>query len=290
MPRIDIRGSTRLPATNKKQQKDTKTMKTTIEFASPEDIIKIRESTPWTSTRKPSYNDSLLRPEYALRKLRFPVGKTMIRIVPSIRPSIYDWMIGVQAISYKDGRHAHPRTLGAGKSVFDHAFSWLNTHKPGALFSKANRDGYRLLTDPISVFWVIVEEDSKFVARLFVGSGYDGSRGGAQGLGCQIYQMIKDLAGEANPLADPVDPEEGVMLCVEKTQPAGVKYASYSLRLGNTPTPMSKLISLMAEEEVAALCPLENTIRILCEDEEWKRLEQIGINSETISAIRSSIH
>ena len=53
---------------------------------------------------------------------------------------------------------------------------------------------------------------------------------------------------------------------------------------------MSKLISLMAEEEVAALCPLENTIRILSEDEEWKRLEQIGINSETISAIRSSIH
>jgi len=164
-----------------------------------------------------------------------------------------------------------------------------NAHKPEALFSKKDRDNYRLLTDPVSVFWAIVEENNNFVARLFIGSGYDSSRGGIPGLGCQIYKMFKDLAEEANPLADPVDPVEGVMLCVEKMQPAGVKYASYSLRLGNTPTPMSKLISLMAEEEVAALCPLENTIRILSEDEEWKRLERIGINSETISAIRSSI-
>ncbi|MEI6607653.1 MAG: hypothetical protein WCP35_20300, partial [Verrucomicrobiota bacterium] len=234
-------------------------MKSTIEFASPEDLRKIRESTPWTSSRKGSYNDSILLPGYASRKLRFPVGKTLIRIVPSIKPSVYDWMIGVQAINYTGGRHTHPRTLGPGKSVFDHAFAWFKANKPSALFSGANRDGYRLLTDPVSVFWVIVEDRGNLVARIFVGSGYDSSRGGIPGLGCQIYKMVKDLAEEANPLADPVDPVEGVMLCVEKIQPAGAKFASYSIRLGNTPTPMSKLISLMAEEEVAALCPLENT-------------------------------
>ena len=265
-------------------------MKSIVEFSTPEDIRKIRESTPWTSTRKGSYNDSLLRPEYVPKKLRFPAGKTMIRIVPSIRPSMYDWMIGVQAINYKDGRHAHPRTLGAGKSVFDHAFSWLNTHRPETLFSKGNRDGYRLLTDPVSVFWAIVEERGNWVARLFVGSGYDGSRGGVPGLGCQIYRMVKDLADEANPLADPADPEEGVMICVEKLQPAGAKYASYSLRLGSHPTPISKLISQMTEEEVSVLCPLENTIRILGEDEEWARLKNVGLNSDTIAAIRASVH
>lgn len=265
-------------------------MKSIVEFSTPEDIRKIRESTPWTSTRKGSYNDSLLRPKFAPKKLRFPAGKTMIRIVPSIRPSMYDWMIGVQAINYKDGRHAHPRTLGAGKSVFDHAFSWLNTHRPETLFSKGNRDGYRLLTDPVSVFWAIVEENGKWVARIFVGSGYSGTRGGVPGLGCQIYRMVKDLADEANPLADPADPEEGVMICVEKLQPAGAKYASYSLRLGSHPTPISKLISQMTEEEVSALCPLENTIRILSEDEEWARLKNVGLNSDTIAAIRASVH
>ena len=228
-------------------------MKTTVEFSTPEDIRKIRESTPWTSTRKESYNDSLLRPEYADRKLRFPAGKTLIRIVPSIRPSVYDWMIGVQAINYSGGRHTHPRTLGSEKSVFDHAYSWLKSHKPESLFSKANRDGYRLLTDPVSVFWAIIKEDGKFVARLFVGSGYDGSRGGAQGLGCQIYQMIRDLAGEAAPLADPVDSEEGVMICVDKMKPPGAKYASYSLRLGSIPTPISELLSQMASK--AAFTP-----------------------------------
>ena len=265
-------------------------MRKTVEFSTPEEIRKIRESTPSSSTRKGSYTDSLLHPKYAARKLRFPIGKTMVRLVQSIKPSVFDWMIQVQALNYPGGRHTHPRTLGAGKSVFDHAFSWLKSSKPDVLFSRGNRDGYRLLADPVSLFWAIVEENGRTVSRIFVGSAYDGSRGGAQGLGCQIYRMVNDLAGEANPLADPVDPVEGVMLCVEKTQPPGVKYASYSLRLGNTPTPMSKLISLMAEEEVEALCPLENTIRILSEDEEWERLEQIGINSETISAIRSSIH
>ena len=265
-------------------------MKTIVEFSTPDEIRKIRESTPWTSTRKESYNDSLLRPEFAARKLRFPVGKTMVRIVPSIRPSIYDWMIGVQAINYKDGRHTHPRSLGAGKSVFDHTYAWYKANKPEALFSGANRDGIKLLADPISVFWAIVEEEGKFVARLFVGSGYDGTRGGAQGLGCQIYQMIKDLAEEENPLAVPVDPEEGVMICVDKLKPAGVKYASYTLRLGNTPTPMSKLLSQMSEAEVSALCPLENTIRILSEDEEWARLKNVGLNSDTIAAIRAGVH
>ena len=212
-------------------------MRKTVEFSTPEEIRKIRESTPSSSTRKGSYTDSLLHPKYAARKLRFPIGKTMVRLVQSIKPSVFDWMIQVQALNYPGGRHTHPRTLGAGKSVFDHAFSWLKSSKPDVLFSRGNRDGYRLLADPVSLIWAIVEENG-----------------------------------------------------VEKTQPPGVKYASYSLRLGNTPTPMSKLISLMAEEEVEALCPLENTIRILSEDEEWERLEQIGINSETISAIRSSIH
>jgi hypothetical protein len=101
--------------------------------------------------------------------------------------------------------------------------------------------------------------------------------------------MVRDLAEEANPLADPVDPEEGVMISVDKLQPAGAKYASYSLRLGSNPTPISKLISQMTEEEVSVLCPLEGTIRILSEDEEWARLKNVGLNSETVAAIRSSV-
>ncbi|MEI7910648.1 MAG: hypothetical protein WCK77_13510 [Verrucomicrobiota bacterium] len=265
-------------------------MKAIVEFASPEDLRKIRETSLGASTRKASYDDSILRPEYAARKLRLPVGKTMIRIVPSIKPSAYDWMIGVQALNYKGGRHAHPKTLGSGKSAFDHAFAWFKSNRSEALFSRANMSGYRLLTDPVTQFWCLVEEDGKWVARLYVGSGYDGSRGGVAGFGCQIYKMVKDLTKEANPLADPVDPENGVMICVEKMQPAGSRYPSYSLRLGSNPAPISQLISRMAEEEIAALCPLERTIRILSENEEYERLEKVGISAETISAIRASVH
>ena len=264
-------------------------MKTLVEFASPEDLRKIRGSSPWASNQQGSYTDSLLRPEYASRKLQFQIGKTWIRIVPSIKTTSFDWMMGVQALAYKGGRHAHPKTLGAGKSAFDQAYTWFSANKPDLLFSKTNRDGYRLLSDPVSVFWALVEESGRPVSRIFVGSAYDGSRGGAQGLGCQIYRLVKDLADEPNPLADPVDPENGVMICIEKMQPAGAKFASYSLRLGSNPSPMSGHINRMAEEELAVLCPIENTIQILSEDEEYRRLAKIGIDSDTLSAIRSSV-
>jgi hypothetical protein len=264
-------------------------MKKLVEFASPEDLRKIRGSSPWASNQQGSYTDSLLRPEYASRKLQFQLGKTWIRIVPSIKTTSFDWMMGVQALAYKGGRHAHPKTLGAGKSAFDQAYTWFSANKPDLLFSKTNRDGYRLLSDPVSVFWALVEESGRPVSRIFVGSAYDGSRGGAQGLGCQIYRLVKDLADEPNPLADPVDPENGVMICIEKMQPAGAKFASYSLRLGSNPSPMSGHINRMAEEELAVLCPIENTIQILSEDEEYRRLAKIGIDSDTLSAIRSSV-
>jgi hypothetical protein len=265
-------------------------MKSTVEFTTPEDIRKIRDAEPWSRKPVGSYNDSLLLPEYAERKLRFPVGKTWVRIVPSIKPSGYDWMIGVQAINYKAGRHAHPKTIGSGKSVFDHAYSWFKTNHPEALYSKTNKEaGYKLLADPTCAFWCIVEMGGRLVSRLFVGSAYDGSRGGTQGLGYQIYRLVKDLAEESNPLANPTDPDEGVMICVDKMQPAGSKYASYSIRIGSNPVPMSKLFSEMADAEIKALRPIESTIRILSEEDEWERLAGIGINAETIAAIRASV-
>jgi hypothetical protein len=83
-------------------------------------------------------------------------------------PTTFDWMMGVQALTYKGGRHKHPKTLGPRKSVFDQAYSWFMANRPELLFSKANRDGFRFLTDPVSVFWALVEEDGRSVARIFV--------------------------------------------------------------------------------------------------------------------------
>ena len=265
------------------------TMRNIVEFATPEELRKIREASQGTTNRQGSFNDSLLRPEYAGRKLRFPLGRTMIRIVPSIKPSVHDWMIDVQALNYRGGRHTHPRTLAAGKSAFDHAYIWLGANNPAALFSKSHRDGYRLLADPVTICWAIVEEGGAPVARLLVATGYDGSRGGVPGLGYQIQRLINEVAEGAHLAASPLDLEEGVMIAVDKIQPAGAKYASYSLRRGSVPAPISTLISRMAEDEVAALCPLEKTIRILGEDEEWARLQYVGLDSDTIAAIRSCV-
>ena len=81
---------------------------------------------------------------------------------------------------------------------------------------------------------------------------------------------------------------EGVMLCVDKTQPSGAKFASYSIRLGSVPTPFSRLVSQMTDDEVSAHCRLEDTVGILSNDEEWTRLQNTGLSSETIATIRSN--
>jgi hypothetical protein len=264
-------------------------MRNIVEFATAEELRKIREASKVITNRQGSFNDSLLRPEYSGRKLRFQPGRTMIRILPAIRPTVHDWMIEVQALNYRGGRHTHPSTLAAGKSVFDDAYAWLRANNPSALFAKSNRDGYRLLTDPVNICWTIVEEGGAPVARLLVATGYDGSRGGVPGLGYQIQRLINECAEGAHPAASPLDPGSGVMVSVDKIQPTGARYASYTVRRGSSPAPISTLISRMAEDEVAALCPLEQTIRILNEDEEWARLEYVGLDSDTIAAIRSSV-
>ncbi|MEI7910945.1 MAG: hypothetical protein WCK77_15020 [Verrucomicrobiota bacterium] len=264
-------------------------MRNIVEFATADELRKIREASQGANNRQGSFNDLLLRTEYAGRKLRFPIGRTMVRIVPAIRPSVHDWMIDVHALSYRGGRHSHPRTLAVGTSAFDHAYVWLCSNNPASLFSKSHRDGYRLLADPVTICWAIVEEGGSPVARLLVASGYDGSRGGVPGLGYQIQRLVNEGAEGAHPAASSIDPEEGVMIAVEKIKPAGARYASYTVRRGSVPAPVSTLISRMAEDEVAALCPLEKTIRILGEDEEWARLEYVGLDSDTIAAIRSSV-
>ena len=77
--------------------------------------------------------------------------------------------------------------------MFDHAYGWVKEHHPESLYCKANKDGVRLLADPMCAFWAILEQEGKTVARLFLGSGYDGSRGGVPGLGPKEITVDKTI-------------------------------------------------------------------------------------------------
>jgi len=258
----------------------------TIEFATPTD--QGLTSTPWASQKQSSYQDLILQAGYAARRYKFPPGATWFRILPPLRTSAHGWMLGLHVLNYPQGRHIHPKTLNPGaKSVYDLAYGWYKENRPLDLFSKANKLGFRLLSDPVCIFWILVEVDGKTEARIVLASGYDGSRGGAPGLGHQILKATEERDENGQLVANPVDPMSGVQICIERTQPSGSKYPSYALRIGRTPAPMSEFISRMDQAEIAAIKPLEEVVHVPTEDEEWKLLEYV-IEPATVAKIRAS--
>jgi len=144
-----------------------------------------------------------------------------------------------------------------------------------------------LLPDPLSLFWVLVQEGTKVLAKLVIASGYDGSRGAAPGIGHQIWQLTQERDEDGNLVSDPVDPEKGLQICVQKTQPQGSGYPSYSPRLGRVPTPIAEIIARMESSEIAALVPLEEVVRLIDEEEEWHLLEKV-IDPATFAKIRAA--
>lgn len=260
-----------------------------IEFNTPSTVTSAGAS-PWLPPAK-RYQDLILKPEFADRRYTFQPGTTWFRIVPALRGSAMAWMLGVHALQYPGGRHAHPKTITPGtKSAFDHAYAWCKEHKPEALYSKANKgtNAYRLLADPVCLFWMLVEEEGKTVARLLLARGYDGSRGGVPGLGHQIWKLSKELDEDGNPLGNPADPKTGAQICVEKRQSTGTRYPSYTLRMGRVPAPIDDMIAKMEPQEVAALTKLEQVVHLPSEEEEWKLLEQV-IDAKTVEMIRDSV-
>lgn len=199
-------------------------------------------------------------------------------------------MVGVNVLQYSGGRHTHASSIiRGGKSVFDTAYSWLKENRKDALYSKSNKEaGVRLLSDPYYICQILVEEEGKLVARLLLANGYDGSRGGAAGLGHQILQLANEVDEDGNPIGIPADPQMGAQICVEKLQVAGSRYPSYRLRMGRVAAPYDEMIARMDPLEVAALAPLEQVLHLPTEEEEWQLLENV-IDAETIRMIRNSI-
>ncbi|PTX94081.1 hypothetical protein DB345_21210 [Spartobacteria bacterium LR76] len=278
-----------MPERHHLKEERTCPMTTPIEFAAANESTDT-ETSPWTQPRKSTYEDLILKTEYAERQLRFAVGQNWMRIVPALASSVHGWMLPLHVLNFEGGRFCHPRTLKRNaKSVYDHAYAWAKEHAPEGLYSKTNKSGIRLLTDPMCVFWTLIEQDGKQVARLVVASGYDGSRGGAPGLGWKIWQHCRERDETGKLIADVTGEEAGVLICVEKNQPKGAQYPSYTLRLGRQPRPMADLLAQMDAEEIASLRPLEEVARELTEEEQWACLART-MAPETVKLIRASLN
>lgn len=222
------------------------------------------------------FDDQVLVPELKERKLRFDNGANWFRVLPAIKPTAFSWLALVHVVNYEGGRIVHPRTFDpSSPSVLGDAYQWLRDNAPESLYSKANRDGVRLLADPLAVCWVLCEHEGEFTAKLLCSSAYDGSRGGTAGLGFQIWQAATEYDENKEIIADAIDPEAGLKYCVERKQAPGAKFPSYGLKLGRQPAPLAPMIEALAAEERAALCPLEQAINRPTEEQQWQFLRKI---------------
>lgn len=264
-------------------------MKTNIEFKP----AAATEIDPWkkAATADTTYSDELLKPEFADRQLRLKEGPNWMRIVPAMAGSSADWMMGLHVLATPIGKFCHPRTHeSAARSVWDAVYGHLRKTEPEKLYSRDNRDGLRLLPNPMTLCWVITGVGDKGTTpalQLLMLSGYSGERGGSPGLGHQILQMASDR-DENGELAHDILGADGVQVCIEKVVSKDSKYPRYQLKAGRQPVPIGELIASLPESEAAALQPLEDVVRRMSADEQWERLERLMPAAE-VAALREAI-
>lgn len=247
---------------------------------------------PWKLAQPPKYNDELLAPEFADRQLRLREGQNWMRILPALEGA-NGWMLGIHSLATPTGRWCHPRTINPGaRCVWDQVYAHLKQIAPEKLFSCASRYGLKLLADPLSLCFVLVREgeteDSPYVVRLMVLSGYSGDRGGTPGLGRQLLAMASELDENEEPLHPIAGTEDGVQVCIEKIVTKESKYARYVIRAGRTPGPISGYMARLAPGEADILRPLDQVIRRMSDEEQWERLARLMPRDE-VDALRREI-
>jgi hypothetical protein len=256
-----------------------------IEFAPPTAVEQLKS--PGDFTASTAFEDLIFKDEFTNRKLKLETGYNWIRILPALLES-NTWMLNIPTINTKHARFAHPRTLQKGSSAFDRAYRWFAKNAPDQLYNRNNPTGFRLLCSSLCACWCVVEDKAgKVEVRLFIDSANDGAKGGSPGLGFLIGLLPKERDEDGNLVEDPIQANRGALVCIEKSQPAGVKYPAYTLRAGRLPAPIQSFLDRMDDAEIDVLCPIEQTIRVVTEEEQWQHLARV-VGADIASKIRSS--
>ena len=165
---------------------------------------------------------------------------------------------------------------------------WCLKHQPESLYSNHNPQGFKLLADPVSVFALFVEMQEKptVAVKWVVAGAYNGCRGGVAGLGHLVWKVFQEKDEDGKLIANPSDPQTCPNLVVERVQPKGAKYPSYSLQLGRSPSPVGDWLSRMDPAELEIFRPLEEVVYIPMPEEEWKLFENV-VPSAQVTKIRN---
>ena len=208
--------------------------------------------------------------------LKFDVGDTRIRFIPSIAPSPYEWMFKLDVYKDKAGvTFVAPSTWDPNAvDPFKKAFFWLRKNKPEVLYSRdANPTGFKLFTSQVGIAWCIDLGESGGI-RIFQSSLYDGVRGGTVGLAANIFKQANDVDTEPGSETagqklhgDITDVETGKSVKITKTKTDKAEFASYSASIGRVALPLGPLLEKLVEGEIDKLVPIENVVKKLSEDE-----------------------
>lgn len=234
-----------------------------------------------------AYEDLVLVEAYRKYHHRFEAGKTKIRLLPAMAKDS-NWLLEIPTLQHLNGRHVHPRAIKAGaQSAYDLAFEYLKRSHPTKLFNRSNKSGIRLLPAPLALCWAIVEDANGIRLRLILQSFYDGSRGGANGLGNTICEQVFQAGENCNQPGHPLNPEDGVSLCVERIGGSDTKFPAYRVSLADDRGPLLPLLAKISELEHNSLCPVKETLHIMAPEEEWRLLARF-IGDALVAEIRSA--
>jgi len=233
---------------------------------------------PIGKTRELSFRDIVFKEEYKTKKCRFGQGLTWLRFLPAVSPSVYEWMMPVEIHRDMGGvTFTSPKTLDSNvQSPFDIARMWFQKNNKGALSSRdKNPNGLRLYPQKYGVSWVIEEaapEGQRL--KLFYASLYDGVRGGTTGLGFNVKREADARDNEpGSPTmgqlihGDITDPKAGRLVKVERAPSEKNEFASYTAGIGKNPAPVDHFLSLLTDEEMDIITPLEKTLYIPSNEE-----------------------
>lgn len=236
-----------------------------------------------------AFEDLVLVEDYRKYRHRFEPGKTKIRLLPAMAEDS-NWILEVPTLQTPNARHAHPQSLRVGsdsQSVFDLAFAYMKARCPNRLFGRTNKSGIRLLPSQLSICWAIIEDANGIRLRLLLHSHYDGSRGGANGLGNTIYNQVLSSGNNCDQPGHPLNPTDGVSLVVERIGGGDTKYPSYRVSLADDRCPLELLLEKITEVEHNALRPLEEIIHFVEPEDEWRLLAKV-VGDDLVHEIRSA--
>ncbi len=233
----------------------------------------------WTKPKN-QFDDLILTPEYRDAKAKLLEGTSTLRVLPAIKDSEH-WLLPIDALIYSGGQHAHPQSIKPNsRSVFDLARTWFKQHASKALYTRSAGKGFKLWTQPMAACWLLVTHDGRTDLKLLVASAFAGTKDRKPGLAYQLMEFVQKHR-------ELLDPESMCELQITRSMPENSEYLETEFQLNQSDRSLNECIAELPAEQIAMVCPVEQTIRQFDQDEEWKLLEK-AIGSQWTDKIRSS--